>query len=151
MSSAFCRHPFGHCGAQEIETRVQISLFFFRFLTFFVFFFFRFLGPKCAQKGPGGLPKGPGMDYASFGPSFRPNGSILGPIGPLFLFEFPKNSCWAQIAPSPVWVQGPYGPQGPWRPKTNFSEAEGRLFGVVCVWGGAAASPQKRCPWSYCQ
>ena len=59
----------GHNLAQDL-TRLQISLFFwiFRFLGFFGFFEFfgHFLGP-------GGLPKGPGMDYASYGPSFSPN------------------------------------------------------------------------------
>ena len=72
-----------------------------------------FLDPIWALLGLGGLPKGPGIDSVSVGPSFRPNGRNLGPIGPLFVFEFPKNPVWAQIAPSPGWVQGPHGPRAP--------------------------------------
>ena len=145
--------PQGSC-----YSRVQISLI---FEIFGFWSIFGFLDPKWAQKGPGGLPKGPGIDSASFGPSFSPNGPILGPMGPLFIFQFPKNPFWAQIAPSPTWVQGHLGP-GPhpiW--VLGPMEAEGRLFGGV--WGGgapplqrggsggAAAPPEKNGPWSYCQ
>ena len=93
-----------------MHSRVQISLIFWILGCWSIS---GFLGPKWALLGPGGLPKGPGMDSASFGPSFSPNGAILSPMGPLFVFQFPKNTFWAQIAPSPVWVHDPYGPRAP--------------------------------------
>ena len=77
--------------------------------------------------GPGGLPKGPWVDSASFGPTFNPNWPILAPIRSIFVFHFLEIPYWIQIAPSPALVQGPYGwALGP-------MEAEGQLFRAV--WG----------------
>ena len=107
-------------------TRLQISLFFwiFRFLGFF-----GFLGQKWAQKGPGGLPMGPGRHCASFGQSFSPNGPIWVPFGPLFVFQFPKNPFWAQIAPIPQSQTRFWGPGTQVGGSVRPLEAEGRLIG----------------------
>ena len=111
----------------------RISLFsdFFDFWEFsgFFCFFFGFLGP-------GGFREGPGVHLDSYGQSFSPNGAILGPLGPIFVFRFFGNPSGAQIAPTRVLVPGPSGALGPWRPKADITEAEGRHFGGV--WGGGA-------------
>ena len=81
---------------------------FFRCLCFFVF-----LGPKWALLGPGGLPKGPGIDSVSFGPSFSPNGPIFGPLRPLSIFQFPQkpilypNSSKSSLGPGPIGPRAP--------------------------------------------
>ena len=123
------------------------------FLDFCLFFLFFW--------GPGGFREGPGVHLDSYGQSFSPNGAILDPLGPIFVFRFFGNPSGAQIAPRRVLVPGPSGALGPWRPKADITEAEGRHFGGV--WGGgapplqprgcggAAAPPQKRVPWSYLQ
>ena len=68
------RIPFVHVSLGPVPfepiTGLQIPLFFgFSDLGDFLDFLI-FVGHFL---GPGGLPKGPGMDYASFGPSFSPN------------------------------------------------------------------------------
>ena len=143
------------CWVLQTFSGFRISLFF-DFLDFSGFFWI-FLG----FLGPGGFRKGPGVHLDSYGQSFSPNGAILDPLGPIFVFRFFGNPSGAQIAPRRVLVLGPSGALGPWRPKADITEAEGRHFGGVwgggaphCkpgVCGGAAAPPQKRGPWSYLQ
>ena len=87
------------------------------------------MGQKRAQKGPGGLPKGPGRHFVSFGQSFSPNGPIWGPFGPLFVFQFPPNPFWAQIAPTPQSQTRFWGPGTQVGGSVRPLEAEGRLFG----------------------
>ena len=95
--------------------------------------------------GPGGFRKGPGVHLDSYGQSFSPNGAILDPLGPIFVFRFFGNPSGAQIAPRRVLVLGPSGALGPWRPKADITEAEGRHFGGV--WGGGAPPLQTRGVW----
>ena len=85
------------------------------------------------------------MHLDSYGQSFSPNGAILDPLGPIFVFRFFGNPSGAQIAPRRVLVLGPSGALGPWRPKADITEAEGRHFGGV--WGGGAPPLQTRGVW----
>ena len=117
------------------------------------------MGPKWALlgpgvlSGPGGLPYGPGKDFASFGPSFSPYAAILGPIGPLFVFEFPKknilgpNSSKSSLGPVPI------GPRAPSNMGPRAHGGQRPTFGGVLPGGapplqrggyGAAAAPHRK-------
>ena len=122
---------------------------------------FEIVGPKMGPKGPGRASIGSRDRFRFIWTKFQPKWAHPGPNGALFIFEFPKNPSWAQIAPVQSWSRahkGP-GPHPTW--VLGPMEAEGRLIGGV--WGGgapplqrggsgrAAAPPEKNEPWSYCE
>ena len=77
---------------------------------------FLIFGPKMGPKGTGRASIGSRDGFRFIWTKFQPKWAhlvTLGSIGPLFVFQFHKKTFWAQIAPSPVWVQGPYGPTAP--------------------------------------
>ena len=98
----------------------------FRIPLFGIFLFFGLLAKILCFLGLGEFGKGPGVDSASFGPSFSLNGPFWVHLGSISDFQFLGNPCGPQIAP--LWSHilicvsalGHSDSLGPCRPKADI-------------------------------